>query len=319
MIDQPVSADDITLFIINGLGPEYGNIVGLIWTRETPLRFEELHDLLFEHELALKAQESASRQLVVTANPAHVQQRGPSQKSRNGQQHSNRGGSNQGRSNASPNSGRGNSNRGGSQTRGGGSNSSRPQVTCQLCGYHGHSALTCRRPPMTVNVAASPSSGHSPSPWLVDSGASHNLTNDLSNLSIHSEYDGTDEVHIADGSGMPISHTGTSVLRFPARTFTLSDVLCVPSARRNLISISKFTASNGVSMEFFPSYFLVKDRLTGAPLVKGSCCDGVYQFPSASSGLVFGNKVAAFGVRASSADWHARLGHPSSVTTLYLC
>ncbi|KAL8479736.1 hypothetical protein ACS0TY_026608 [Phlomoides rotata] len=44
LIDQTVSADDLTLFIINGLGPDYGNIVGSIRTRETPLWFEELHD-----------------------------------------------------------------------------------------------------------------------------------------------------------------------------------------------------------------------------------------------------------------------------------
>ncbi|KAF5475623.1 hypothetical protein F2P56_007415, partial [Juglans regia] len=36
--------------------------------------------------------------------------------------------------------------------------------------------------------------------WLVDSAASHTITSDLSNLSIHSEYDGTNEVVIGDGS-----------------------------------------------------------------------------------------------------------------------
>lgn len=39
--------------------PEYANIVGHIRTRETPLCFEELHDLLFEHEHSLKSQEAA--------------------------------------------------------------------------------------------------------------------------------------------------------------------------------------------------------------------------------------------------------------------
>uniref|UniRef100_A0A2N9HT29 Reverse transcriptase Ty1/copia-type domain-containing protein n=1 Tax=Fagus sylvatica TaxID=28930 RepID=A0A2N9HT29_FAGSY len=39
--------------------------------------------------------------------------------------------------------------------------------------------------------------------WLLDSAASHNITGDLSNLSIHSEYDGTDEVILGDGSAQP--------------------------------------------------------------------------------------------------------------------
>ncbi|GFP81876.1 hypothetical protein PHJA_000330900, partial [Phtheirospermum japonicum] len=41
LIDEPVSIDDLTLFVINGLGPEFVTIVGPIRTRETPLRYEE--------------------------------------------------------------------------------------------------------------------------------------------------------------------------------------------------------------------------------------------------------------------------------------
>ncbi|KAL8093085.1 hypothetical protein AgCh_035101 [Apium graveolens] len=44
----------------------------------------------------------------------------------------------------------------------------------------------------------------------MDSGASHNLTSDLNNLSIHSEYNGTDEVQIADGSGSGVRGEVTS-------------------------------------------------------------------------------------------------------------
>ena len=31
--------------------------------------------------------------------------------------------------------------------------------------------------------------------WLLDTGASHHITNDLSNLSLYSPYDGRDELH----------------------------------------------------------------------------------------------------------------------------
>lgn len=120
-------------------------------------------------------------------------------------------------------------------------------------------------------------------------------------------------MHVADGSGLPITHTGTSLLKFPARNFVLSDVLCVPSARQNLLSVSKFTQANNVSIEFFSSHFLVKDRLTGAPLAKGPCHDGVYHiFPSIEPSACL--KTASLGVRTSSPSWHARLGHPSLET-----
>lgn len=48
--------------------------------------------------------------------------------------------------------------------------------------------------------------------WLLDSAASHNITGDLQNLSIHSEYDGTDEVVLGDGSGT--DHGGDPTKRF---------------------------------------------------------------------------------------------------------
>ncbi|GFQ05643.1 hypothetical protein PHJA_002708400 [Phtheirospermum japonicum] len=70
LIDEPVKQDDLTLFVINGLGPEYASIVGPIRARETSLRFEELHDLLCAHEAALRSSEAATASLVATANMA---------------------------------------------------------------------------------------------------------------------------------------------------------------------------------------------------------------------------------------------------------
>lgn len=90
----------------------------------------------------------------------------------------------------------------------------------------------------------------------MDSGASHKLTADLQNLTIHSEYDGTEEVHLADGSILPITHSGISNLQFPSREFKLMDTLCVPNASHNLIYVHQFTRANNVTIEFFPSYFL---------------------------------------------------------------
>ncbi|XP_021746812.1 uncharacterized protein LOC110712647 [Chenopodium quinoa] len=44
--------------------------------------------------------------------------------------------------------------------------------------------------------------------WLLDSGASHHVTNDLANLSLHAPYDSTEELVVGDGSTLPIQNTG---------------------------------------------------------------------------------------------------------------
>jgi hypothetical protein len=116
--------------------------------------------------------------------------------------------------------------------------------------------------------------------WLLDTTASHNITGDISNLSIHSEYDGTDEVILGDGSGLPVSHIDSLVLHSPHRTFTLRDTLRVPNLCKNLIFVHHLTKQNNVFVEFHPFYFLVKDEITGTILLKGACNNGIYTFPT---------------------------------------
>lgn len=71
LIDHPISDDDTTLYALNGLGPEFRDIAGPIRTREKSLTFEELHDLLVGHENYLRRMETATQQLVATANYTH--------------------------------------------------------------------------------------------------------------------------------------------------------------------------------------------------------------------------------------------------------
>ncbi|KAL4591550.1 hypothetical protein LXL04_004519 [Taraxacum kok-saghyz] len=79
----------------------------------------------------------------------------------------------------------------------------------------------------------------SSSDWLFDSGVSHHITNDLNALSLHSPYDGTDDLVIGDGSCLTITHVGYLLLPLSTTKFHLTNVLCVPHISRNIISISR--------------------------------------------------------------------------------
>lgn len=131
--------------------------------------------------------------------------------------------------------------------------------------------------------------------WIVDSGASHHVTSQLSNLSLHQPYEGPDDIHIGDGSVLPITHTGSISL---SPSFHLSNVLCVPAIHQNLISVSKFCRSNHTSIEFFPTHFVAKDLRTGSPVLLGKNRHDLYEWPAAdivnkSFGMALSTGIAA--------------------------
>ncbi|KAJ8747654.1 hypothetical protein K2173_006501 [Erythroxylum novogranatense] len=113
--------------------------------------------------------------------------------------------------------------------------------------------------------------------WIVDTGASHHLTSELENLGIHSEYTGTNEVTLTNGKTLPISRVGSTTLSLSSRFFNLSNVLHVPEANLNLLSVPQFTLTNDVSVEFFHDSFVIKDRQTKQPLHRGVIQNGLYR------------------------------------------
>lgn len=141
----------------------------------------------------------------------------------------------------------------------------------------GHTAKHCSRIQYnTPTTNCTSTSSAQDIKGLIDSVASHNITGDLANLSIHSEYDGTDKVIIGDGSGLPVSHISSLLLYSPNCTFHLNDTLYVPNIQKNLISTHQFTRQNHVFVELHPSFFLVKDQIIGTVLFRGACENGVY-------------------------------------------
>ena len=68
IIDHPISNDDLTLYVFNGLGQYFREIAAPIRARELSLAFEELHDLLVGHDAYMRRLEAATHQLVFSAN-----------------------------------------------------------------------------------------------------------------------------------------------------------------------------------------------------------------------------------------------------------
>ena len=107
---------------------------------------------------------------------------------------------------------------------------------CQICDHPGHTTKNCAKlqSRRTANCTTlTPSSGK----WLFDSTISHNITFDLANLSIHSEYDGQDEVVLGDDTGLQVANIGSTTISSPSRSLTLKETLHVPLIQKNLIFV----------------------------------------------------------------------------------
>jgi histone deacetylase 1/2 len=145
------------------------------------------------------------------------------------------------------------------------------------------------------------SAGPSQTDFLVDSGATHHVTNDLANLALHHPYTGPDSLFMGNGSGLNISHSGTLLIN----DLSLSNALCVPSMKQQIISVSKLTKQTNSAVVFLPNSFYVMNLQTRQTTHKGSCVNGLYLWPTPSPSV---NTIHT----DSPASWHHKLGHPSS-------
>jgi histone deacetylase 1/2 len=220
--------------------------------------------------------------------------------------------------------GRGNFNRGGGgrgQQRGGRSNANRApfqsRLFCQVCGKEGHPAYryfkrfdqSVTGPPQKSASSATTSYGVDTN-WYMDSGATDHITSDLEKLSVRDRYHGGEHVHAANGSGMDISHVGHSFVHSPPHKMHLHNVLHVPTASKDLVSVHRLAKDNNVFIEFHPDQFFVKEAVTKKTLLKGKAKGSLYPITSLHQSS---STSQALGVtRPPSSVWHSRLGHPST-------
>lgn len=70
LINTVSSVDDVTLYLLDGLGAGYRKISSSIRAHENSIAFAELHDMLVAQESYLKRLEASFAALVATTNNA---------------------------------------------------------------------------------------------------------------------------------------------------------------------------------------------------------------------------------------------------------
>ncbi|KAK9072095.1 hypothetical protein SSX86_008527 [Deinandra increscens subsp. villosa] len=203
ILGKKMDDEDVIDIILHGLDQNsYKPIIDAIYARDNPIPFNELHEKLINHELTL-TQATGNQAIHQPASVFYAQNRSggkswPPRQGSSGHRSASHGHSS--RSDASapgllptPNQPRG----------------AKPYLgKCQWCQQIGHSIHTCSifkktHPTISIPSFHNTSQGRNAqvysmhtntnngtqTNWLFDSGASHHVTNDLNNLSLHTPYD----------------------------------------------------------------------------------------------------------------------------------
>lgn len=78
-------------------------------------------------------------------------------------------------------------------------------------------------------------------------------------------------MHMTSGNGMDIAHIGNSILKTLKKNLHINNVLHVPHASKNLVSVHCFTLYSQVLIILYPYSFVVKDLAMRRVILRGKC------------------------------------------------
>lgn len=111
----------------------------------------------------------------------------------------------------------------------------------------------------TFAIPTGLSSQSSDNSWYMDSGATHHLTPEFRHMTDAMQYSGGDHALIGNGKQIGISHIGHALLHSPMKPIRLNNVLHTPEISNKRISVTRLYANNKAFVEFYPTFFLVKN------------------------------------------------------------
>jgi GAG-pre-integrase domain len=150
----------------------------------------------------------------------------------------------------------------------------------------------------------------------LDSGATNHVTKDINHLSSFYAYKGQDKLQVGNELRLSILNIGSTSFTLDKFSITLNNILHVPSFCTNIISISKLLQDNPfLHIDFNSSLCSFKDP-TLTSIHHLSSKQGLYYLNLIPSSTTTSSPKAYLGIRSTTNIWRARLGHPSSSTTI---
>jgi hypothetical protein len=137
--------------------------------------------------------------------------------------------------------------------------------------------------------------------WVMDSGATSHMHN-TDGILLSRQPSSFPSITVGNGHHLPVSCSGTCTLPGSTSSFSLRNVLVVPSLVRNLLSVRQFTRDNNCTIEFDVFGFSVKDLQTRHVILRSYSSDGLYTVPATPQA----------NLATSTNLWRHRLGHPGA-------
>jgi hypothetical protein len=258
--------EDLVSYILTGLDSDFDSVISAVAAHAEPITVPELYSQLIGYE---QRQELHGRDY----STANAVTRGRGSPLVHG----------------SFTRGRGRGSGRNFDNNGGGYHGSNNHVECQLCGKKGHTIQRCFKrfdrafTGEEKSASSTVASYDIDTNWYVDSRAIDHITGELDKLTARDKYLGNDQVHTASGSDMSIDQIGHSIIHTSTHDLSLNNILYVPQANRNLVSVHHFTRDNHVFLEHHPWHFFIKDQATRRTLHHGKVEGGLYPLKSCHS------------------------------------